>query len=200
MLTPLSFISSLVVFCVAVSAAASPKSSDGVTIDSFDSVLATVLPEQHRDSMELLFYGRRRVPLQIKSEELRAANDNNFEILAESLIPDDPSWEPGRPVRIGVIQNSIATETTRPTREQYQAIETKVEKIIDTAGRMGVNILSLQEAWTMPFAFCTREKHPWTQFAEPANERGESTKFLSKKAKQWNMVIINPILERDIGA
>ena len=25
-----------------------------------------------------------------------------------------------------------------------------------------------QEAWTMPFAFCTREKHPWTQFAESA--------------------------------
>ena len=30
----------------------------------------------------------------------------------------------------------------------------------------------------MPFAFCTREKHPWTQFAESA-ETGASTVFLS---------------------
>ena len=30
----------------------------------------------------------------------------------------------------------------------------------------------------MPFAFCTREKHPWTQFAESA-ETGASTMFLA---------------------
>ena len=29
-------------------------------------------------------------------------------------------------------------------------------------------VYNVQEAWTMPFAFCTREKHPWTQFAESA--------------------------------
>lgn len=29
----------------------------------------------------------------------------------------------------------------------------------------------------MPFAFCTREKHPWCQFAESA-ENGPSTEFL----------------------
>lgn len=29
----------------------------------------------------------------------------------------------------------------------------------------------------MPFAFCTREKHPWSQFAEPA-EYGPTTQFL----------------------
>jgi len=33
----------------------------------------------------------------------------------------------------------------------------------------------------MPFAFCTREKHPWTQFAEPA-ETGVTTAFLSEVA------------------
>ena len=31
----------------------------------------------------------------------------------------------------------------------------------------------------MPFAFCTREKHPWTQFAESAID-GHSTLFLAK--------------------
>lgn len=29
----------------------------------------------------------------------------------------------------------------------------------------------------MPFAFCTREKHPWCQFAESA-ENGPTTEFL----------------------
>ena len=66
----------------------------------------------------------------------------------------------------------------------------------------------------MPFAFCTREKHPWTQFSEPA-ETGASTMFLSEVkgrlrcwtetwlgislqlAAKYRMVIISPILERD---
>lgn len=48
----------------------------------------------------------------------------------------------------------------------------------------------------MPFAFCTREKHPWTEFAESA-ENGSSTKWLKNLARQFNMVIISPILERD---
>jgi beta-ureidopropionase len=67
--------------------------------------------------------------------------------------------------------------------------------MIDAAGDMGVNVLCLQEAWTMPFAFCTREKH-WNEFAEDA-ETGRSTKFLSSMAKKYNMVIVSPILERD---
>lgn len=47
----------------------------------------------------------------------------------------------------------------------------------------------------MPFAFCTREKS-WCEFAESVEE-GESTKFLQVLAKNHNMVIISPILERD---
>jgi len=68
--------------------------------------------------------------------------------------------------------------------------------MVEAAGKAGVNILCLQEAWTMPFAFCTREKHPWTQFSEPA-ETGASTLFLSELAAKYRMVIISPILERD---
>lgn len=48
----------------------------------------------------------------------------------------------------------------------------------------------------MPFAFCTREKYPWCEFAENA-ETGPTTVCLSKLAKKYNMVIISPILERD---
>lgn len=48
----------------------------------------------------------------------------------------------------------------------------------------------------MPFAFCTREKR-WCEFAEPVN--GETTQFLQEFARKYNMVIINPILERDVN-
>lgn len=47
----------------------------------------------------------------------------------------------------------------------------------------------------MPFAFCTREKQPWLEFAEPVD--GPSTQFLAALARQYNMVIVSPILERD---
>lgn len=56
-------------------------------------------------------------------------------------------------------------------------------------------VVWFQEAWTMPFAFCTREKS-WCEFAESA-ETGESTKLLQGFAKKHNMVIVSPILERD---
>lgn len=54
----------------------------------------------------------------------------------------------------------------------------------------------IQEAWMMPFAFCTREKR-WCEFAEPVD--GESTQFLQGLALKYNMVIISPILERDVN-
>lgn len=49
----------------------------------------------------------------------------------------------------------------------------------------------------MPFAFCTREKLPWTEFAEDA-ETGPTTTLCCDLARKYNMVVINPILERDI--
>lgn len=65
----------------------------------------------------------------------------------------------------------------------------------------------------MPFAFCTRERKPWCEFAESA-ENGPTTNFLRtvssvdilgsynsdnsfQLASKYNMLIISPILERD---
>ncbi len=48
----------------------------------------------------------------------------------------------------------------------------------------------------MPFAFCTREKYPWCEFAESA-ENGRTTKLLQELARKHNMVIVSSILERD---
>lgn len=48
----------------------------------------------------------------------------------------------------------------------------------------------------MPLGVWTQDKK-WCEFAEPVN--GESTKFLQSYAVKYNMVIISPILERDLN-
>jgi len=80
--------------------------------------------------------------------------------------------------------------------EQRAALYGRVEAAAEAARKAGVNVLCLQEAWTMPFAFCTREKKPWCEFAESA-EDGPTTKLCQKLAAEGNMVIVSPILERD---
>ncbi|CAC5365627.1 UPB1 [Mytilus coruscus] len=98
--------------------------------------------------------------------------------------------------QIGAIQNQIIVPTTEPVSKQIESLHNRITEIIEVASLCGVNVICLQEAWTMPFAFCTREKHPWCEFAESA-EDGATTKMLQELAKKYNMVIVSPILERD---
>ena len=79
--------------------------------------------------------------------------------------------------------------------DQVHANQKRVGELIETAGQAGANIVCLQEAWTMPYAVCTREKLPWTQFAENATS-GSSVTFLARLAAKHRMVIVSPILER----
>lgn len=123
------------------------------------------------------------------------SSKHDFDIQGYSFCADKESLRAPRIVRVGLIQNSIVLPTTESFLDQKRAIFQKVEPIIEAAGSSGVNILCLQEAWMMPFAFCTREKK-WCEFAEPFD--GESTQFLQNFAQKYNMVIVNPILERDI--
>ena len=122
------------------------------------------------------------------------ADAKDFEIAAYRFVAAKEQRRK-RVVRIGVIQNQIIESTSAPVEDQYQALADRIGEIIEVAGAMGVNVLGLQEAWTMPFAFCTREKQPWLEFAEPVD--GPSTQFLQGLAKKHNMVIVSPILERD---
>ena len=87
---------------------------------------------------------------------------------------------------------------------QINALHSRVGEIVEVAAMCGVNIVCFQETWSecfqnlciynmldirmqkrytevslsavMPFAFCTREKEPWTEFAESAEE-GSTTRF-----------------------
>merc|ERR1719259_1414218 len=101
-----------------------------------------------------------------------------------------------RIVRVAAIQNAIVAPTTAPITEQRKAIHDRISTMIAAAASCNVNIICLQEAWTMPFAFCTREKFPWCEFAESAEE-GATTLLCQKLAQRHNCVIISPILERD---
>ena len=101
-----------------------------------------------------------------------------------------------RTVRFGVTQTSIVLPTTASVDDQYNALAERHEQMVEAAAAAGCNVLCFQEAWYMCFAFCTREKIPWSAFAQCA-ETGASTKLLQRLAAKHNMVIVSPILERD---
>ncbi|KNC73756.1 beta-ureidopropionase, partial [Sphaeroforma arctica JP610] len=125
------------------------------------------------------------------------AQDNGHEIQAYKVNCPAEQLRAPRLVRIGAIQNAIVEPTDAPVQAQITALHKRVETMVVSAARMGVNVLCFQEAWTMPFAFCTRERQPWCEFAESAEE-GQTTKLCQTWAKRYNMVIISPILERDL--
>ena len=125
---------------------------------------------------------------------------NNFDLKAYRMSCGVQEERPSRVVRIGLVQFGVSdlVDTTKDSvAEMRQKISERAKLIISAAGGSGkCNIVCLQEAWPMPFAFCTREKAPWLDFAEDA-KTGPSAILCSELAKKYNMVIVSPILERD---
>lgn len=163
---------------------------------SVESVLEKHLPEQELAEVKRILYGRPARALDIGEECARTAGDAGYEVAGWVIDAQHEETRPPRKVTIALIQNKIVLPTDAPISEQIAALHARVGGIIENAGKSGAQVVCLQEAWTMPFAFCTREKHPWTQFAEPA-ETGATTAFLSELAAKYRMVIVSPILERD---
>ncbi|KAJ0175146.1 hypothetical protein K1T71_009287 [Dendrolimus kikuchii] len=144
-----------------------------------------------------IHYGRTdHHELTIAKDTLEIASLNNFEVAAYNFPANKEETRSPRVIRIGLVQHSIALPTDKPIKEQRSAIFDKIRIIIESAAVENVNILCLEEAWSMPFAFCTREKQPWCEFAEDV-QTGPSTVFLAELAARYGMVIISPILERD---
>ncbi len=153
------------------------------------------LPEEDQKEAFRILYGDLPQPIDIPKDVAAFAKSHDFDVEAHRFSAAREQRRAPRIVRIGVIQNQIVLPTDAPVEDQFQALCDRTGKMIRAAGEMGVNVLGLQEAWTMPFAFCTREKQPWLEFAEPID--GPSTQFLQGLAKRYNMVIVSPILERD---
>lgn len=164
---------------------------------SFESIVNNNLAGRDLEEFNRIYFGRKdHHEVKIKEASLAAAKDANFEIAAYAFPAKKEQTRPPRIVKVGVIQHSTPAPTDLPINEQKNAIFAKVKKIIDVAGQEGVNILCFQELWNMPFAFCTREKQPWCEFAESA-ENGQTTRFLRELAAKYAMVIVSSILERD---
>ncbi|XP_038221845.1 beta-ureidopropionase-like [Zerene cesonia] len=166
-------------------------------LKSIDELINRSISGEDLKEFNRIHYGRiDHHSLELKKGSNKTSEENDFEIAAYDFPARKEETRTPRTVRVGVIQHSIAISTSQPIIEQRQAIFNKISKLIDTAGDENVNILCLQEAWSMPFAFCTREKAPWCEFAESVTD-GPSTLFLKKYAAKYGMVIISPILERD---
>nr|XP_010933708.1 beta-ureidopropionase isoform X1 [Elaeis guineensis] len=177
--------------------------SAGGSIHGFESLHrlleANLKPQIFQEVSRLLVglnCGRPLERLALPEPAASLSTKHDFDLQAFCFHADKELLRQPRIVRVGLIQNSIALPTTAHFADQKKAIMQKVKPIIDAAGASGVNVLCLQEAWMMPFAFCTREKR-WCEFAEPID--GESTQFLQDLARKYNMVIVNPILERDVN-
>ncbi len=113
------------------------------------SEYAAVLAEKHNFEVKAF-------KVEAATEQVRGLHSLKAKFFFCVLLTRDQLRKP-RIVRIGAVQNSIVLPTTAPFAEQYNALEAKIGNIIDAAADMEVNVLCLQEAWTMPFAFCTRE-------------------------------------------
>ena len=175
-----------------------PAPSSG-EFHSVEAILKEHLPPKEFEQVTKTMFGLNggrtveELPLPAAARQLAAAGD--FDIHLHKFGASEEPREP-RIVRFGVTQNSIKAPTTAPVAEQFEALRARHEQFIEAAAAAGTNVLCFQEAWTMPFAFCTREKLPWTEFAECA-ETGPSTVWLRRMALKHNMVIVSPILERD---
>ncbi|XP_017481764.1 PREDICTED: beta-ureidopropionase [Rhagoletis zephyria] len=166
-------------------------------LKSLEECLEKHIPPNELKEVKRILYG---VPeddvLELPEASVSLASDHDFEIKGYRLSAQKEQIRKPRIVRVGAIQNSIVLPTTAPVDKQREAIWNKIRIIIKAAAKADVNIICMQEAWTMPFAFCTREKFPWCEFAEEA-EKGPTTQMLQELGKAYNMVIISSILERD---
>ncbi|KAK0165361.1 hypothetical protein PV328_003879 [Microctonus aethiopoides] len=160
---------------------------------NIDEILEKHLPAEDLKRVQTILYGKN-----YGTKELLSNDD--YQVMKCTLVKKSECKEINskRKVLVGLIQHSIALPTTCSIVDQKQGIYNKIANYIKIAADNNVNILCLQEAWTMPFAFCTREKYPWVEFSESA-ETGPTTVFLSEFARKHKMIIISPILERDVN-
>ncbi|KAL4457924.1 hypothetical protein ABPG75_012789 [Micractinium tetrahymenae] len=167
--------------------------------DSVDKMLEAYVPADKLVHVQRVLHGwnqgRPVAAVPLPEAATSAAAEGGYDLQAYRFEAAPEQLRPPRVVRVGLVQNACPAPTTAPFAEQRQAIHDRVRQIIDAAGEAGVQVLCMQEAWHMPFAFCTREKS-WCEFAESAEE-GPSTRLCQELARKHGMVIVNPILERD---
>ena len=98
-------------------------------------------------------------------------------------------------VHCGLIQASNACATSESLETIRTANIEKHLKMIDEAGKKGVQILSMQEIFTGPY-FCAEQTTRWYDTTERIPD-GPTVKLMQEYAKKYSMVIVVPIYEED---
>jgi beta-ureidopropionase len=117
-------------------------------------------------------------------------------IVAEDEIIAEPKSERKRMSRIvkgGLIQTSLACDTSESLDTIREAQTERTLKYIDQAGAEGVQILCMQEIFTGPY-FCAEQTTRWYDSTEKIPD-GPTTKLMQEYAKKYSMVIVVPLYE-----
>ena len=117
---------------------------------------------------------------------------------AESAIIHEPKSEKKRMSRIvkgGLIQTSLACDTSESLEKIREAQTERTLKYIDQAGAEGVQVLCMQEIFTGPY-FCAEQSTRWYDSVEKIPD-GPTTKLMQEYAKKYNMVIVVPLYEEE---
>jgi beta-ureidopropionase len=167
---------------------------------SADNVIFSNIPKDQHKFVSMVMYGENRgeavTQVDLPEAATKAASEGDFDVQLHHFKAFEHESTPPRRVRFGVTQCQIPLPTTAPIEDQYQALEDRHVEMAEAAAAAGCNILCFQETWHMPFAFCTREKLPWTAFAQTV-DTGKAIAACRDLARRTNMVIVSPILERD---
>jgi len=114
----------------------------------------------------------------------------------DSEIIHNPKSEKKRMSRIvkgGLIQTSLACDTSESLETIREAQTERTLKYIDQAGAEGVQVLCMQEIFTGPY-FCAEQTTRWYDSTEKIPD-GPTTKLMQEYAKKYSMVIVVPLYE-----
>ena len=157
----------------ATTSSTKPPGDRGWTAGEFHSVEDTLekhIPAKELEQVKKVLYGLNQgqlvETLKVPSKAQKIADEFDFDVSISQFKASNEDQREPRVVRFGVAQNSIHLPTDAPIQEQIESLWAIHENFVKAAAAAGTNVLCFQEAWTMPFAFCTREKLPWTNFAE----------------------------------
>ncbi|CAH1107751.1 unnamed protein product [Psylliodes chrysocephalus] len=170
--------------------------SSAAEFESIESILKK-LPNEDREKICRVLYGQGTSCISVSEDTIALSEKYGLELISCAFTSREEQLRVPRKIRVGLFQNKLPLDTWSPLKQMREAMFKMAEEALELAYNGGVNVFCFQEAWNMPFAFCTREKSPWCEYAEEA-ENGASTQFLKQLARKYNMVIISPILERDV--
>jgi beta-ureidopropionase len=120
------------------------------------------------------------------------ADDRPREIIAN---PKSEKKRMSRIVRGGLIQTSLACDTSESLETIREAQTERTLKYIDQAGAAGVQVLCMQEIFTGPY-FCAEQSTRWYDSVEKIPD-GPTTKLMQEYAKKYSMVIVVPLYEEE---